>query len=147
MKRRLALGVNILCWVYLTNAILFIVSLVLCYNHIFVLGHKMSPIPTLLIRSLYIAIPMYLYFGFKRMKKVAWFVAVIFSSFLALNNLTEYLHYKGLAPALVHINGLRNGVSSLGSAQITFLLLSFLLNLAIIFYLWRMKFSFRTRGI
>lgn len=147
MKRRVAFGIKILCWVYLINAILYMASLLLCFNNIYVFGHKTGIVFSFAIRFLYILVPLYLFFALKKLKKSAWVIAVIFSSYFALNNFTEFLYYKGFSPALVHINGMHNGISTLGSTQITLLFLSIVLNLGIIFYLCRIKYHFRSQGI
>ena len=105
MKRFLPLGVRLLSSIYLINAILYILSLLLFYNRILVVGQEVNKVIAWVVRLALIAVPIYLFFRLKYLKKDAWVLAIYFHLFFIINNSLAILEQSGFLNSLIRITG------------------------------------------
>lgn len=138
MKQATPWGIRLLCYVYLANALLYLISLVLFYNRIFILGQEANRIISWAIRLIFIFIPLYLYYRLGRLKKDAWFLAIYFHIFFVINNSLAFLEYKGYAYSLVHIAGAYAPLTY-SPKQLFALALNTLVNIFILGYLFKKR--------
>jgi len=138
MERDIPLGIKLVCWVYVVNIFLFILSLALFMTRILVLGAEAGPLLSLAVRLWFVCIPAYLWWGLRELKKSAFFLGVFFHIFFLINNLSGYLEYKGLAYSIIHISGYY-GSSVYSPAQLFVFALNTLLNIALLVYLFKQR--------
>lgn len=138
MKRFLPLGVRLLSSIYLINAILYILSLVLIYNRILILGQDTNKWITWLVRLAFIFIPVYLSLRLRRLKKDAWYLAMYFHIFFLVNNSSALLEHNGYTHSLIRIIGIY-GSTLYTPPQIFLLHFNILINLFILGYLYARK--------
>lgn len=132
------LGVNLICYVYLLNTIFYILSLILFYNRIFILGQEASKGISLIVKLMFILIPTYLFFRLKRLKKDAWFLSIYFHIYFIINNSLVFLEESGYAHPFVRIAGLYSSLTYSISAKLV-LSLNIVINLLILAYLLERK--------
>ena len=144
MKKIAPNGLRIVCFVYLINAVLYLVSLLLFYNRILVWGKEASFSFGWVVRLAYLAVPAYLFFGLKSVRKEAWFLAIGYHTYFIVNYLFELWEQSGFLHALIRISAPYS--SSVYLVPQTIILLLFaLVNLLMLLYLMQIKpyFTFR----
>lgn len=135
------LGIRLLCFAYMVNMILFILSLILFYSRIIILGNEAGGAMSSLVRFVFAVIPLYLYFRLGQLKKDAWFLAIGFHTFFLINNISGYLEYQGYAPSIIHITGLY-GSAIYSPAQMVVSAINTLINLFVLVYIWKKRHLF-----
>ena len=138
MKNTRPLGIELLCYIYLVNVALYLVSQALFDNRIFILGKEANIYIAVLVRLLLILIPVYLAFRLKGLRKDAFFVALLFHLYFIINNCLSFLEHKGYAYALVRITGVY-GSTIYSPRQIFVLALSIALNIFILGYILKVR--------
>lgn len=138
MKEDAPGGIRLLCYLYLANAVFYLISLVLFYSRIFILGQEANGVISWAVRLMLLFIPIYLYYRLGQLKKDAWFLAIYFHIFFVINNSLAFLEYKGYAYSLVHIAG---GYASVtySPKQLLALALNTLVNIFILGYLFKKR--------
>lgn len=141
MKRFTPLGIRLLSYIYLVNIILYILSLVLFYHRIIILGIEANREISFIVRLIFVFIPTYLVFGLKRLKKDAWFLAIYFHTFFILNNSLTFLENNGYIHSLIRITG-KYGSVIYSPPEKLVLTLNTILNLIILGYLFKKRIFF-----
>ena len=141
MRRLAPLGVRLLCYVYITNVVLYILSLALVHNRVLILGRDASQGVSWLFRLALIFIPLYLFIRLSSLKKDGWFLAIYFHISLIINQSSALLEHNGYLPSLVRIIGIY-GSTIYTPAQIFLIRVNILINLVILSYLYSRRAYF-----
>lgn len=129
------LGIKLLCYIYRVNVVLFILSLLLFYNRILILGQEVNIWLSGMLKLVLIFVPAYLSFKLKQLKKDAWVMAICFHALFIINNMLAFLEYGGHINSLFRITGIYS--STIYSPSEIFVIgLHNLINLSIIWYLF-----------
>lgn len=135
MRKLAPLGIKLLSYVYLVNILLYTLSILLFHNRILVLGSVANPFLAWCIRLLFLFLPLYLVYGLRRLKKVAWITAIGFHVFLIVNGISIFLECANKLPSLLRITGLFES-SFYTPSQIIVLWLNSVINVMILGYLY-----------
>jgi len=141
MKKDPPLGIKLLSYIYLVNAVLYSMSLVLFYNRILIFGQEANKVISWLIRLALVFIPVYLYIGLRRLKRNAWLLAVYYHIFFFINNGLAFAEYNGYLHPLVNITGFYRYIIY-SPSQIFILTLNSIVNLFILGYLLKNRVYF-----
>ena len=134
MRRLAPLGVRLLCYVYITNVVLYILSLALVHNRVLILGRDVNQGISWLVRLALIFIPLYLFIRLSSLKKDGWFLAIYFHIFFIINQSSALLEHNGYLPSLVRIIGIY-GSTIYTPPQIFLIRVNILINLVILTHL------------
>jgi hypothetical protein len=140
-KQSAPLGVKLICYIYLIEVVLYMLSLAFFLNRIVILGREANVWLSGAVRLVYVFIPFYLFFRLKRLKKDAWILAVCFQVFFLLNNSLALLEYFGCGYSLVRISGIYDPFAYT-AAQVFISILNILIMLAILIYLFERRYVF-----
>ena len=142
IRQEVPLGLRLICYMYVTNVVLYVVSLALFYNRVIIVGNDAGLWLARFVRLLFIFVPIYLYWGLKELKRVGWRVAIFFHVFFILNNASGFLEYYGYGFQGIHFTG-NYGAALYTPTQVFTLALNSLVNLIILEYLSRKAFLFQ----
>ncbi len=97
MKRQIPSGIELLCYMYFVNVILYLLSLMLFENRILVLGKDAGLLAAWSVRFLLIFIPFFTALRLRKLKKEGWILALIFHVYFIINNCASFLESRGVA--------------------------------------------------
>lgn len=143
MRKDVPLGIRLIRYIYLVNVILYILSLVIFLNRIFILGRQANKGESLVIRLALICMPLYLYFRLRNLKKDAWVLAIYFHIFFLINNSLGFLEFGGYVHSLIRISGVYSSIVY-SPTRLFVLALNTIVNLFILGYLFRKRAYFYT---
>jgi hypothetical protein len=143
MRKSAPLGIKLLSYVYLVNVLLYTLSILLFANRILVFGFLANPLLAWGVRFLFLFLPLYLAYDLRRLKKVAWIIAIGFHVFLIVNGITIFLECANKSPSLLRITGLFEP-SFYTPSQIIVLWLNSVINVMILGYLYEERERFFT---
>ena len=135
------LGVKLISYIYLVNALLLFLSQVLFLNRILILGQEASAWVAMSVRIALFVVPVYLYFRLRRLKKEAWVIAIGFHIFFILNNSLGFLEVNDIVNSLVKISGV-NSYTIASSYDEVILVFNVLVNFLMLGYLLNRKSYF-----
>lgn len=142
MKKTAPLGIKLLSYVYLVNAFLYTLSILLFRNQIIVFGTQAHFSLAWFVRALFLFLPVYLAYDLRRLKKRAWIIALGFHVFLIVNGITIFLECANKLPSLLRITGFFEPPFYTPS-QIIILWLNSVINVMILGYLYEERNSFQ----
>ena len=134
MRQFAPLGIKLISYIYLVNAVLFLLSQGLFYNRVIILGKEAAPLVSFFVRVGFALIPLYLYLRLRRLKIDAWFLALIFHLYFIFNNSIGFLEFKGFLNTLVRFVGIHDAIFYT-TFQSIFVVLNILLNFFMFVYL------------
>jgi hypothetical protein len=138
MKKTPPLGISLLCSIYIVNVAFFLLSLLLFYNRVLILGKEAGSLVSEIIKLTLIFVPLYLFFSLKHLKKNAWLLALCFHAVFIINNCSAFLEYKGYTHSLFRIAGIYSS-TIYSPSEILLVGLHTLINLYIALYLFSIK--------
>lgn len=138
MKKLAPLGIKLLCYTYRVNVLFFLLSLLLFYNRIFILGKKANIWISWIIRLILFFLPVCLSFHLRQLKKVAWILALSLHTFFIINNVSLFLEYYGHTHSFFRITGIYSSIFY-SPSQVIIIALNIAANLFITGYLFRKK--------
>lgn len=128
-------GIALIRYIYMADSTLYMLSLMIFYNKVMVLGTVISGVWSGVVRILITAMPLSLYFGMARPKPTVLYGALLFHIFFVVNSLLSLFRGKIFLDPIIQMVGMV-GPSYVSMREATVLVISIIIGLVILVYLF-----------